>query len=355
MPNLWDTIQGAFTKGATTLSYAELPDPTAPVPVIKEGEHYFRIWLAQMFLTTAQKWFINQHPAVNAQVTMKFGGNDKMTFGRVAAPTQDNFSEGVFANYPLTELMPYRGGLVELTAGLLALPGDNGWKTAVKILEKFSGLVAPPLGQTLAVAQQVSSAVGDFLGQVNTKPHLGLHQTFAAAGGGGGAGFAPGYIAVVLAPAGTFQATPLLVKDKALHVQKRGGAEALSTHDFMLFRIEARKERDDIMLKNIEEPFREACSAIAYGESKKSETCERAAVAAALLSPDLTWPDQRRVVEVIKNRLGELRALGYGAAPAPATGKDWENNVRQLVQDTAPPVDAAAAHGPMSFEEAFGN
>ncbi|MGH7947066.1 MAG: hypothetical protein ACREF9_18980, partial [Opitutaceae bacterium] len=189
MANIWDTIKGGFSKNAKILSYVELPDATAPVASIKEGEHYFRLWLAQMFLTEEQKWFVDQHPAVNAQVTVKFGGNETMTFGRVVAPSQEKFSQGVFANYPLTELMPYRGGLVELTAGLLALPGDNGWKTAVKILEKFSGLVTPPLGQALAVAQQVSGAVGDFLGQSNGRPHLGLHETFAAVGGGGGAGF----------------------------------------------------------------------------------------------------------------------------------------------------------------------
>jgi hypothetical protein len=352
MPDIWDTIKNGFSKTTATISYAELPDPTAPVPSIKEGEHYFRLWLAQMYLTTGQKWFVDRHPAVNAQVTVKFGGNEKMTFGRVVAPSQENFAQGVFSNYALTELMPYRGGLVELTAGLLSLPGDNGWKTAVKILEKFSGLVTAPLGQTLAIAQQVSSAVGDFLGQSSGKPHLGLHETFAAAGGGGGGGFAPGYIAVVLAPAGTFKAGSLIMQDKGLHVQQPGGAaQPLTSHDFMLFRVEARKGRDDILLKDIDAPFREACSAVAYGESKKADACERAAVAAALLSPDLTWPDQRRVVEMIKGRLAELRGQGWGAAPAP--GASWDTEVRQLIRDVAPSVDKAAARGPMSFEEAF--
>jgi hypothetical protein len=355
MANLWDTFINGFPKNAKTLSYVELGDPTAPVSSIKEGEHYFRLWLAQMFLTKGQRWFVDQHPAVNAQVTVKFGGNDKVTFGRVVAPSQENFSEGVFANYPLTELMPYRGGLVELTAGLLALPGDNGWKSAVKILEKFSSLVTPPLSQTLAVAQQVSGAVGDFLGQSNGRPHLGLHETFAAVGGGGGAGFAPGYIAVVLAPSGTFAPGALLVKEKGLHVQKPGRAsEPLTSHDYMLFRIEARKERDDILLKDIEGPFREACSAIAYGETKKADMCERAAIAAALLSLDLTWPDQRRVVEMIKSRLAELRGQGWGAAAAPTAGKVWEDAVKQMMR-TAPSVDKAAARGRMSFEEAYSN
>lgn len=351
MPNFWDKLVVGFPKTAAILSYAELPDPTAPLPLIKEGEHYFRLWLAQMHLVTAQQWFINQHPAVNARITVKFGGQEKMTFGKVVAPSQDSFSDGVFANYPLTELLPYRGGTVELTAGLLALPGDNGWKTAAKLLEKFSDLVVPPVGQMLAVAQQVSSSVGDFLGQVDVNPHLGLHQSFISAGGGGGGGFAPGYIAVVLAPSGTFKPGSLLVKDQALHVQKGAGSVPLATHDFMLFRIEGRASRDDLFLRNIEEPYREALSAIAYGESKKAEACERAAIAAALLSPDLTWPDQRLVVETVKSRLAQARGNGWGAVPAPGVQGSEIESVR--LQLRATPIQAVAARGPMSFEEAL--
>jgi hypothetical protein len=150
------------------------------------------------------------------------------------------------------------------------------------------------------------------------------------------------------------------VKEKGLHLVGAGGAtEPLTTHDYMLFRIEARKERDDILLKDIESPFREACSAIAYGESKKAEMCERAAIAAALLSPDLTWPDQRRVVEMIKSRLAELRNQGWGATPAAApaalSDSDWGIEMRQLVQNLAPTVDQAAARGPMTFAEALEN
>lgn len=355
MPNLWDNIKGAFNKSAQTLCYVPLPDDTAPVPTITQDEHYFRIWLAQMHLKTAQKWFVNQHPAVNAQVTVKFGGNDKMTFGRVAAPSQDNFTNGVFANYALTELMPYRGGLVELTAGLVALPGDNGWKTAVRLLDKFSGLVTAPLGQALSIAQQVSGAVGDFIGESDGKPHLGLHETFASAGGGGGAGFAPGYIAVVLAPSGTFTKDTLFVQDRALHARNGNGSAAVTSHDFMLFRIEARKQRDDLMLKNIEEPFREACSALAFGEAKKAEVCERAAIAAALLSPDLTWADQRRVVESMKGRLAEVRSQGWGAAAVPTSAADWNAQLRDVINERASRVKVPVGAGPMSFAEAMDN
>lgn len=353
MPNFWDKLVVGFPKTATILSYVELPDSTAPLPVIKEGEHYFRIWLAQMHLVTAQQWFVNQHPAVNARITVKFGGNEKMAFGKVIAPSQDSFSEGVFSNYPLTELLPYRGGIVELTAGLLALPGDNGWRTAAKLLEKFSDLVVPPVGQMMAVAQQVSSAVGDFLGQLDVNPHLGLHQSFTSSGGGGGNGFGPGYIAVVLAPSGTFKPGSLLVKDKALHVQKGGGSIPLATHDFMLFRIEGRASRDDVLLRNIEEPYREALSAIAYGESKKADACERAAIAAALLSPDLTWPDQRLVVETVKSRLAEARGKGWGAIASPGAQVSEMQAVRMQIKAT--PLTAVAARGPMSFDEAFAN
>lgn len=354
MAKIWDAIKNGFSKNAAIISYAELPDATAPVASIRQDEHYFRLWLTQMFLTTGQKWFVDRHPAVNAEIVVKFGHQEKMTFGRMVAPSQANFSQGFFANYPLTELMPYRGGVVELTAGLLALPGDNGWMTAVKILEKFSGLVTPPLAQAISVAQEFSGVVGDFLGDSNATPHLGLHDTFAAAGGGGGAGFAPGYIVVVLAPAGTYPAGSLSIKDKLLHVRTpAGGTAPLTAHDFMVFRVEARVERDDLLLKNIDEPFRQACQAIADGNAKKADACERAAIAAALLSPDLTWPDQRRVVEVMKDRIASLRAMGLGAAPMP--GPDWEKSMHQLVRDVAPPLNKAVARGRMSFEEAFSN
>lgn len=312
---IWDSIQTWFKANAKHLQHVTFPDPNSPpeLATIKSEEHYFRLWLCEMFLTKSRDWFTNRYPAVNAQVRLAFGSEAKQPFTRVAAPPENRLGRGVYVNYTLTELLPFKGGTVELEAGLLDLKGENSLIAGIKVLESFSQLVSAPLGQVLSLAQQVTKGVEEVFSGADGQVHLGFHNTYVSGGGGGGNEFKPGYIAVIGATEEQLPKSELTVSKD--HLLRKG--KPLDGFDYILFRIEGRAQRDD-MPRNIEQPFREALIALEESETEKAKGLRTAAIAAALRSDDLTSIDRRRVIDGIKKGYADASASvgALGLAPA---------------------------------------
>jgi hypothetical protein len=327
---LWDTVMEWWRKDATKYHYAEIaPDHVHgmqydPAPV-HAGRDYFRLWLAEMFLRRDRDWFRSWHPAVHSVIHFSFGGT-RMEIPHIAGEPQlhglgqSKLDQAVLLNYPMTGLMPFNGGVVEMNAGLLAMQGDQPVKRFLGVLGQFSGLLAVP---QLSAAMSIAKPIADGIEQLVTASigglHLGLHQAFSASGADAGTTFRPGYLAVVLgAKAQLLQGSQELWVDAGRLC--RGSAlsniEPLTGYDYMLFRIERRTDRDDWdELASIREPFEKALEALADGESERADAQLKAALVATLQSHDLTRADRRRVAEAVKDRYDEACDLGLGAAP----------------------------------------
>src|SRR5262249_40593291 len=139
---------------------AFVPDGTAAD--FAPDESYVQLTLADMSLGTAMKWFQERYPSVTATVTLDFAGTTQ-SFTTVAGPPNDKLGRAVFLTYPLPPLLPYRGGVVQIAAGLVALKGDNHVKVMLDVLADFSSLVAPPLGAAVKVASKLDDGVGRML------------------------------------------------------------------------------------------------------------------------------------------------------------------------------------------------
>src|SRR6202022_1356490 len=137
------------------------------------------------------------------------------------------------------------------------------------------------------------------LGASNGMLHLGLHQAFIAAGGGGANELRPGYLLVALAAEDQLTLDRLWVADDRLRYgSSLADSMPLTGHTYMLLRIESRVERDDWdALETIQTPFQGALEALGGGESERAESMFRRAIATALQSPDLTRTDRRRVAQ----------------------------------------------------------
>ena len=79
---------------------------------------------------------------------------------------------------------PHEKSCEQWAAGLLALKGASDLRFAVNLLASFSSLVAPPLGQAIAIADKVSGGIESLLNDTHGEIHLPFHQIFASAGGG---------------------------------------------------------------------------------------------------------------------------------------------------------------------------
>src|SRR6185503_17829891 len=69
--NLWDRIKSFKVQNAQQLVYGRIPPERTDVPagpVIGAYQGYFRIFLADMFLSQSRQWFTDQFPCVTASV-----------------------------------------------------------------------------------------------------------------------------------------------------------------------------------------------------------------------------------------------------------------------------------------------
>jgi hypothetical protein len=347
LSTLWQTITSRFNQDAAKLVYAPIPKARtdvdykdAPLPA---GESYFRIWLTEMFLTKSRAWFTAWHPAVHCSVRLTFNNQPAVNFSSVARAPEDANANGVLLNYKLSELMPFNGGDVEIAAGLLALQGGSDLRFAINLLASFSSLVAPPLGQAIAIADKVSGGVENLIRDTKGDIHLPFHQIFTSAGGGGSNDLRPGYYAVLLADAAKFKPEQLSIRADRLEL----AGQPLVGVDHMVFRIEGRAERDDWRFAAIAEPLKEAKSAIVRHDEARATTMLNEAILAAYNSPDLAEADRLRVISAIKADFEKARGAGYGAAG------DQTADLNQIMQTDAISREEALILGRPRVEQLF--
>jgi hypothetical protein len=312
-------------------------------------QSYVRFWLSEMFLTQNVSWFREWCPAVHASVQLNYGGQPSVRFDKVAGLPEELQSKGVVLNFGLTELMPYNGGTVEMTAGLLAIPMKQSpyVSTAIKVISDFAGLVVPPLGTALAISKKVATGIEQFMNVSGGQVHVGIHQSFNSEGGGGGHNLRPGYIAVILASEDQVPSDSLLVKRDRLWSNHKGESKPLEGYDYMLFRVEGRKERDDWRLRDIQEPIDFAVQAWLKGNEEEAKAFTVTALTAAYRSADLAVHDRRRVIQAIKAELQQIQDQGLGIR------QDENSDLNNMMDRQAIDLKKALQMPPITITEAL--
>ena len=348
---LLGAIGGWFGRKAGRLVYETIPAertdrPGEQVP-LQPYASYFRLWLSEMYLSRRSGWGRSWLPAVHSEVRLTSGNHEGVTVSRVAQPPQDQLAEGVRLNYQLTDLLPFNGGAVEVEASLLALEESDQLKAALGVLAGFSSLVAPPIGQAMAVAERVSLGARDLITAGQGRVHLGFHETLTSDGGGGQV-LRPGYLVVLRATGDEVDRGRLHVREHQLHHRGDDGTlRPFDAADYLLLRVEGRGERDDWRLRDIQEPLDQAILALAEGDAARAAAYRTVALAAAWKSLDLAQLDRRRVVQAIKDELA-----AFAADPRGATGRT-ARDLGALVAVRAMPRARAAAEGDLTAAEVF--
>jgi hypothetical protein len=329
-------------RAAIPQNRTDLKEPTAP---LVPNASYYRLWLSEMFLSQQRSWFVNWAPMVHALVKLKFGDREGVHLASVAQPPKGANGSHVLLSYKLTELLPFNGGTVEIEAALVGLKGANQLDPAVRILQGFSGLVTAPLAPVLSIAEKVASGVTELISASQGEGVLSVHDTLRSAGGGS-QGLAPGYFVVLNATADEVNVERLSVREDRLYYTRESAAAPapLDDYDYMLFFIESRAERDDFRLKTIQEPLDQAIAALIGGERERADAFRKAALTAAMTSPDLTVKDRNRVALAIRDELKSAEALGLGAVPYEP------RSLNDLVQTASAAVSSSE---PITFEELF--
>ena len=94
--------------------------------IAKADKQYVRLWFSELFLQRNTERFTTRFPLGYSLVSLKFGDEPKVEFANVAGKNkfdigQVNQDRSVMRNFPMTPLLPFRGGDIEMDCGLVSL------------------------------------------------------------------------------------------------------------------------------------------------------------------------------------------------------------------------------------------
>jgi len=313
--DLWNRVQQA-TKAKKYL-YVPLVQEDA----LRSDRSYLRIFIAEMYLESRFAWFKTWYPAVSVGVQLRFGDQEATIVSRVVKPPEGATKDGVLRNYQILPLTPFNGGTVQVQAALLAMQGADYLGTAIDVLQDFSSLVAPPFGQTLAIAEKVANGLDSIMDATNGNARLPYHDTFVGKGMGGNE-IKPGYLAIIRAEPSDLDPARLSVSDGRLFYAEPGRATPgpFRLADYMLLRIDGPSTRDDYMqLTSIADPYNDFVSALERVDLEAVTLAERSLQAAVLRCADLARFDRPRVWKAIADEIADLKSA-FGITPADSAG-----------------------------------
>lgn len=269
------------------------------------NDSYLRIWLSELFLARQTSWGSDRSPAVRAEIGLALGDDGPRMFARLVRPTVTS-AHGVFEDFDLTGLMPYRGGNIDIKAELHQILRKNHLTTALDVVSGFSTLLTP-LSAALAIADQVTTSIDKIIKANAQDPVLSVQRTQAEPGDGSSNDLRPGYLAVVRATEGELPVKELHID----HGRLCRNGDRLTGFDYLVLRVEGRQERNDWRVPDLNEAIEKAVVAKATGRSAEYETFRAAAITMAMTSASLTPSDQRRIAKGLQE---ELDAAVPGAA-----------------------------------------
>ncbi|RKT54382.1 hypothetical protein [Saccharothrix australiensis] len=312
MTGMRDRVRGWFAANAEHITVEFFPDPDGR-PVVA-GQGYLRLWLVEGFLAKRVSWGREHFPALHGGVTLSFLGSEATPFTRFTRPGASLTAPGAYLDYPMTALIPYAGGTVEVEAALYRASSGGPLETAVTIAGGLAPLIGPPLSTAATIAEKVSTGVDAVLAAHGDDPVLGVHWAMTSPGGGGNV-LRPGHLAVVSGSPDALPG-PLTIVDGRLH----GPRGLLTGYDFLVLRVECREERDDWSFPELERLRREAVTAYLHGLPETHRDLRNRAVVAVFNSPDLTETDAHRVAKYVRQSIDRVTELGV--TPAETDGLD---------------------------------
>lgn len=346
---VWDRIKRTGQREASAYLLEEVLADAEASRTLVPHQDYFRIWLCEMFLARESTLLASWLPAASVDVTVSRAGRPTAGFSRVLRPEAKIQGGTILVDYPVTDLVPYDGGTVEVDAALLGLQSSTRLDLVVDLLQTISLIPLPGVDQALAVAKQVTTTTREMVKSMDGAVHLDLHTAWGSATEEGSTvGLRSGYVAALLATSEEVDAGQLRVVGDRLHRTNGTGTTHLLGWDYLLLRVEGRGQRDDFWLPELQEQLEKAVDALGDGMPDLADRHRTAAVALVWKSPHYTWADRDRVIDAVNARFAAVAGGGRGASAGPAP-----QDLTELVRRYGPTLEEVLARGPRTPEQAF--
>jgi hypothetical protein len=306
-------VRSHFEADADHVTTCFLPEPgSAP---IWPAQGYLRLWLAEGFLARARGWGKDRFPVLHAGASLTFGGGP-VAFTTFSRPAAAWAVPGDHVDLPITPLLPFNGGIVEIEAAVYEAMAAGPLGTAVRLVAGFAELLGPPLATAASVARAVSAGLDDLIGASDDGPVLGLHHSMIGPGGGGQPVQA-GHLAVVNAAPGSLPGRLVIDADGRLALAGDDGeTRRLTGVDYLVVRVETRLEHDVWLSSPLVTLLNQARVARARGRLAVFADYRAEAVTLAWTSGDYVESDRPRIAAAI------AAALDAGGEQAAAADPD---------------------------------
>jgi hypothetical protein len=134
MVSLFEWLKNLFSHDAvqrTRLPIAKDNDLTRRSGIAaRADQHYVRLYFSELFLQKDREWFTSRFPLGYSLISHKYGDQPKVEFANVAGKNkfdihQASQDRSILRNYPMTPLLPFRGGDIEIDCGLVSMQASN--------------------------------------------------------------------------------------------------------------------------------------------------------------------------------------------------------------------------------------
>lgn len=327
---------------------AERVYPPVDTTPIDANSAYCRLWLRNMRLSRRFDWFHRYYPVVHAATSFYYG-RQVVKIPSLAGPllltnlTQNNLDQVIICNHHLTPLFPFKGGDIELEAGLFSMATNDHVKGFVTAVERIAKLIpVPEFSAVLNLIPAVYAAIEDLMDVGGSQLQIGYLERFVSAGSGVVNQLRGGYFAAILDEQGTLDRDKLCVVDGKLMVGPKGmqgefrdNPHALERCSYMLFELEKRPNLggEVDMLPTIGMLRTEAREATLLGDSKKAREIFSQLISAIARSNDLLESEQRRLALSVKDELNRLPLQALQATTL-------RSLAAIMSQEAEPPLDA---------------
>jgi len=334
MASLTDLLDAIWRTPNRQMAWGRIPashviGTKAPTPFVANDD-YVVVRLGSMFLRDSRVLWLKLSPLAHATVTLA-GRTAPRTETAVIGPAQFGdlsaapADRSVVLNQRLAGPAVWRGGDLQVAAGLFAVPRDQAASALLDTVTQLTALALPGMSQGLEIAKLVKSGVEGLIGLNGTKPVLGVKVALGdPANAPAGTEAAPCVLAAIAAPADEVDFNTLWVREGRLWEGE--SAAALTIHeryDHLLVNVERGPARQDWRGLPALTPHESAFDGVLRTPGLAREEAESrmndifAAFDADLSSEaDLTDPDKDRirgeVVAGLKDRLNRKYGGPFG-------------------------------------------
>lgn len=298
-----ERVRRWFRANAGHVTDVFLPDGNAE-PVYP-GAGYVRVWLAEGFLATAKSWGADQYPALYGSVSFPVPGAGP---GRYTTLTRPPLAPGAHHDFPITPLLPYHGGVIEVDAAVYRVATDSPLVTVLQLIGALEPLLGPPLDVAAAIAARLGDGIAAVLDAHQQEPLLALHHSLVASDGGGTT--VRSCHCVVLGSEREALAGAPAISGGRLVLRTSSGDQRPAGTDYLVLRVECRTERDDWNLPYLDTLIAASAEAYLTGQENRFGSLRKEAIIRAYNSPDLVPADRVRVAKLVKDRIDEVQQLG---------------------------------------------